>query len=74
MLKLITSVAVPKFVVIVVRRSSPTYKSSVGAAAGGASGGAAAAVTRTVACVTRTVNGTGQRGPLRAFVTFFCSL
>ena len=40
------SVAVPKFVVIVVRRSSPTYKSSVGASAalGGASGGAAAAL------------------------------
>ena len=39
------SVAVPKFVVMVVRRSSPTYKSSVGASAapGGASGGAPAA-------------------------------
>ena len=36
------SVAVPKFVVMVVRRSSPTYKSSVGAAPGVASGGAAA--------------------------------
>ena len=36
----------PKFVVMVVRRSFPTYKSSVGASAapGGASGGAAAAL------------------------------